>query len=835
MSPRRRLLLVLAGSLVGLVLVVYAAAYFLIPKDFVQNQAMKMASRMQGGTVRWQRLETGFQGLSLGAKLTGVSFRMPAEGEGEVRLQAKVEEVFVSFRLLPLLLRRVEVSEARVNGAGIAMTEREEPQGKDEVAEARQSFTFRLPRLEFDRIDVRNRDRFGSGTDLRGLKGFAELDGPLSDPTALRVEAEAESLFWKPSARAAAMRLPSPFRLKGAAEPRDGGKRYEITSGAVELGSLTSEVGGSITKPTEPGGPYGLALVITGTPQELRSDDEDLRGIAPATPADWSATASWKIDVTGTSAAMIQNGRAVLQPLNVAAGSNRFTLGRVDAGWQTTADKRLRAKGTGSGSGVSLEFEASGSTEPGGSVSGTFAARAPATRLNGVIPNTPTWSAGTLGVGASFVNNPPAAPSVRWTATGQGLAGTVQGLQRPVTALGFHIDGDARTASIRSMNATVGSTRASLTGTVTQGQPLGTGSFQVSMNRFVAEEWADPKGVAGGAKKAPAPAGGTAAGASIPLRSFDATIAVGEARSGTLLIRNITAPIRFAGDNLVASPIRGEIGTGTVGGKLEVLNITTAPSYSLMLQVRRAPVRELAAGVLPMSLGMTGFANGDIAIAAAGLPGMAAINTLQGALSGTIEEGRILETPTIQALRNALGIVSQTAGSDLKFKALAYSATIADGRLQLSNMGGEVDEMAIAAKGSVGFDRSVDLDLLLLVASQYIKPGTVLATFSRYARDAQGRLPVKVGMSGTLSAPKFSIKPATTLEAAGAGLAKDILGRILDGKRPDTTRAAPADTAASADTSRGATDAPRTPARSDTAAPAPLQKAQEALEKIFRR
>jgi hypothetical protein len=246
-------------------------------------------------------------------------------------------------------------------------------------------------------------------------------------------------------------------------------------------------------------------------------------------------------------------------------------------------------------------------------------------------------------------------------------------------------------------------------------------------------------------------------------------------------------------------------------------------------------VRELAAGVLPLSLGMTGFANGDIAIAAAGLPGMAAVNTLQGALSGTVEEGRILETPAIQALRNALGIVSQTAGSDLKFKALAYSATIADGRLQLSNMGGEVDEMAISAKGSVGFDRSVDLDLLLLVASQYIKPGTVLATFSRYARDAQGRLPVKVGMSGTLSAPKFSIKPATTLEAAGAGLAKDILGRILDGKRPDTTRAAPADTAASADTSRGATDAPRTPARSDTAAPAPLQKAQEALEKIFRR
>lgn len=835
MARMRRMLLIALASLVGLVVVVYAAAYFLMPKDFIQKQAMRMASRMQGGTVRWQRLDTGFKGLSLGAKLTGLTFRMPAEGEGDVRLQARVEEVFISFRLLPLLFQRIEVTEARVTGAGIAMTERDAPPPQEEIAKQRQSFRFDLPRLEFDRVDIRNRDRYGSGVDLRGLKGFAELDGPLSNPTALRVQADAESLFWKPSARAAAVRLPSPLKLVGAAEPRDRGARYEITRGDVELGSLTSQVGGSIRKPTEPGGPYGLELVITGAPQEIRSDDEDLRGVAPPTPAQWSAKASWKIDVTGTSAAMIQDGRAVLHPLNVAAGPNRFTLDRVDAGWKTTADKRLTAKGTGSGSGVSMEFEASGSTEPGGSVSGTFAARAPATRLNGVIPNTPTWSAGQLGVGASFTNNPPAAPVVRWTVTGQGLTGTVQGLQRPVTDLGFHIDGDTRTAAIRSMNATVGSTRASLTGTVTQGKPLGTGSFQVSMNRFLAEEWVDPNAKKG--EKKAEPTKGAPAGASIPLRSFDANVTIGEAHSGNLVVRNISAPIRFAGDDLVASPIRGEIGTGTIDGKLEVRNLTTAPNYNLNLQVRRAPVRELAAGVLPLSLGMTGFANGDIAIAGAGLPGMAELGSLQGALSGSIEEGRILETPAIRGLRNALGIVSETAGADYKFKALSYAATIANGRLQLSNLGGEVEEMAMLAKGSIGFDKSVDLDLMLLIASQYIKPGTVLATFSKYARDEKGRLPVKVAMTGSLTSPKFAVKPASTLEAAGVGLAKDIFGRIVSGARTDTTRAAARDTTSRSDTTRAVTEAPpKTATRTDsTAAPEPLKKAQEALEKLFKR
>ncbi|HET9252524.1 MAG TPA: hypothetical protein VFP58_10455, partial [Candidatus Eisenbacteria bacterium] len=194
------------------------------------------------------------------------------------------------------------------------------------------------------------------------------------------------------------------------------------------------------------------------------------------------------------------------------------------------------------------------------------------------------------------------------------------------------------------------------------------------------------------------------------------------------------------------------------------------------------------------------------------------------------------ETPTIRALRDALGIVSTTAGADYKFKALSVAAKVANGRLQVSNLGGEVEEMVLGATGSIGFDKSVDLDLLFLVASQYIKPGTVLATFSKYARDEKGRLPVKVAMTGSLASPKFSVKPASTLEAAGAGLAKDILGRILSGgKRPDTTRIAPPDTSARSDTTRAPGEAPKTTARTDTAAAEPLKKAQEALEKIFRR
>jgi hypothetical protein len=34
------------------------AAWFLLPKDFIEAQAMKMASKSQGSTIRWKRLTT---------------------------------------------------------------------------------------------------------------------------------------------------------------------------------------------------------------------------------------------------------------------------------------------------------------------------------------------------------------------------------------------------------------------------------------------------------------------------------------------------------------------------------------------------------------------------------------------------------------------------------------------------------------------------------------------------------------------------------------------------------------------------------------------------------
>src|SRR2546422_2404907 len=122
---------------------------------------------------------------------------------GEARLEARAREIFVSFRLLPLLARRVEISAARLSGAGIALTDRGAPPAAAHESRPAKAagIALILPRLDFDGVDVRTRDLLGSGIDLRRISGRTEFDGSLDRPRAIRVVARCESLFWKPSAR----------------------------------------------------------------------------------------------------------------------------------------------------------------------------------------------------------------------------------------------------------------------------------------------------------------------------------------------------------------------------------------------------------------------------------------------------------------------------------------------------------------------------------------------------------------------------------------------------------------------------------------------------------
>lgn len=824
-----RIALSVLGIAVAALVLLVAAAWFLMPKDWIDQEARRLAGKVEGATVRWDRLDPGLKWLALGVRIQGLYVRMPAEGMGEPQVEAQVRDIFVSFELLPLLSRRVEISAASVSGAGIAFTQRPAPPESIRIAvppskTSPAAMALLLPRLDLDGIDIRTRDLMGGGIDIRSLSGRAELVGTVDHPQAARLTARAESLFWKPSAHDKSLLLPSPLKLDAAAKADESGQKLVVGRGSVDLGPLESTLSGEIRLSPAAAASAGggaaasgpeLALELKGAPQAIRSTDPAFRTLASAWPVSWSTTASWLVRITGPASAPVQTGSVTLKPISVTSGANTFSLAQAVAVWTTKADQTFTSHVEAADQGLEISLTAGGSMAPGGATSGSVNVRALASRLNGLIPQGPTFREGTLACRAVFTSQPPALPSVGWTATGEGVAGDVPGLMKPIRAMTFDVRGDEHVVSVRSFVATVGSTTASLTGTVLPGKPLGTGAFRASLDKLVAEEWAPP----------PAPKGKTPAASSappaapppIPLRAFDGIITIGELHSGKTTVHDVVVPVKYADGTLTASPITGRIGTGTIGGDLTLRDLLSKPSYALSMNVKRAPVQDLAGGLIPFNVPLTGFASGMVDLTGPGMPGQEVGDSLRGSLTGTLEDGKIMETPTIVGLRNALGLALPGSNvGDLVFKTITHSLRIERGRLLLDKMKGDLGKDLFELGGSMGLDQSLNLDLLLRLAPERIKGSTALGEFARYARDKDGRLPINVKVTGTTLAPKFSIKSGKTLDTAVGNLAQEIARDVTQGGRHDSTRT---------DSTGTRTDS--------TAAVDPIQKAREALKRLL--
>lgn len=817
-----RIGLIALAALAALGALVIGIAWAFLPREWVSKEAQRQAAAVSGAGIRWKRLEPRIEWLAIGVRIEELAVRVPREGDP--RLDLKAKEVFVRFKILPLLSRRVEIAAARVKDAGIATWDRgplppaaKAPAGGSGAG----GLALVLPKLELDGIDVRTRDLYGGGIDLRRIHGVAEIGGTLQAPRSVRVEATVESLFWKGSSRDPLLALPSPLKADIAMKGTGGAApRLDVTRGVVLLGPLKSELRGSIALPTAgtPAGPMRLNLTLAGAPQEIRSSDPAFHALAAASPATWSTKASWEIKIAGTPEAPVQTGKVSLKPILVESGPNKFSLDEAGADWSVTPDRRFSAQAQGGGSGLSLRLDAKGSTEPGGESNGTFQLDAPAARLNGLAPNTPTWTSGMLGVRAVFVSRGPAPPAVKWTVTGRDLSGTAPGVQPPIRRLQFQLAGDAERIDVRSLEATIGSTTAAVTGAVTMGKPLGTGVFTARLDRFIAEEWAPPvpaKGTA--ARAAPAPASPAAA---LPFRLLTADVTIGELRQGTMTVRDLTMPVRFQDGTLTVEPIRGAIGSGTIAGGLTVRDLAAKPSYALRLDVRKAPVEEFARGLIPFKLGLTGALSGNVDLSGPGLPGAEVSNSLRGNLTGTVEQGRIAETETVRKIRGALGL---DADADMAFKTISHVLRIEGGKLLLDKVRGDLGPDKFELSGALGIDKSLNLGLLLRLAPERVKGSSALARLARYARDADGRLPLELSIGGTTEAPRVQLKAGKFLDIAGRGL-KENLAQSLS-KSLSEKLAAPK--------KGGATDSTGAVVDSGAALEDPLQKSRDALRRLL--
>ena len=830
MSRPLRIVLLAGAALVAVVVVVFAIAWFAMPKDWIDQQAQRRVAQMKGASVRWTRLTPAIQWLSIGVKIEGLTVRIPDVAPPTTDLRAN--EIFVRMKLLPLLSSRVEVASAKLDGAWITLTEQAPTPEAPPGAQRPPQLQIQVPRVDFQNLNVRTRDPLGSGMELKNLSGDVAFEGTLDAPRGIRATAKAESLFWKPSAAAKNVPLPSPLKLEAELAPKGAPGILQVTRGTVGVGPLESAVAGTVTfpKPGATGKDAAIAvdLELVGKPQKVDSGDKAFRGIAASSPATWNGTVSWKIRASGKAPEIVSDGLVQLSGFSVRAKDNAFNLDQVRSVWNTRPDRTFTASGSGGGSGVSITFRANGSLEPGGATQGELTVHAPAARLNGIVPNAPKWTSGTIEARATFSLRPPAKPDVRWNVKGSGLDGTMQGLTHPVRGLAFDAEGNDATANLKSLRAQVASSTIQVSGTVARGKPLSTGTFKVAIDKLVAEEWAPPAGGKAPEKVAAPPP----TALPLPIGAFTGSMDIGEARSGGMVARNISTPVNYDGKNLTAAPIKGTIGTGSFEGAFNMNAPFTKPSYSLHMDVKRAPVEQVASGTIPFSSATTGFLSGVVNLSGDGFPSPKPNESLRGLIEGTLEDGKVKLTPAMVAVARALGL---NQSSEVPLTKVAHTVRIQGTKMLIDKANGDLGEDKAEMNGWVGLDHALDLNVLLRLAPARVKGSTVLAKLGQYARDSEGRLPVGLKITGLDRAPRITINTEALFRAATKQMTseagKKLMNQLVRGlsQRPDSVRKA--DSTLAVDSTKNLEASSKT--TPDSTQQDPLRKAGDALKHIF--
>jgi len=169
-----------------------------------------------------------------------------------------------------------------------------------------------------------------------------------------------------------------------------------------------------------------------------------------------------------------------------------------------------------------------------------------------------------------------------------------------------------------------------------------------------------------------------------------------------------------------------------------------------------------------------------------GFPGPQAANSMAGTIAGTIEGGSLRQTPALKQLRSLLGAEAPT---DIPFEVIKHAARIDAGKLLLDKVNGDLGKDLFAVSGALGFDQSLDLDVMLKLASSRVEGGGFIAQMARYGKDADGRIPIEVKITGTALAPRVIVKPGKLIQAAGGEMLKEQLTKLVGGGRKDSAGA----------------------------------------------
>lgn len=264
-------------------------------------------------------------------------------------------------------------------------------------------------------------------------------------------------------------------------------------------------------------------------------------------------------------------------------------------------------------------------------------------------------------------------------------------------------------------------------------------------------------------------------------------------------------------DSLSASALDGEIRGGGV-----ITASGTGSVFDITLKADKVDLTELLVA-LPGSVhkSLRGTANLDLKIAGSGKEWPDVQQSLKGTGLAELTDGEILDVNFASEIFDEIG--QYVGGANLlpaalkskypavfedkntSFENLKSDFVIDSGRLLARNLQLTHNDYGIQAKGSLGFDRSLDVGATFVVSKKLAEDLARNYPAASYLKNARGEIELPLVLSGTI--PKVAVKPDVEyfrnlvqkgiVEKGIDAAKKDLLKRLLPG---ETKAPSPTDT-----------------------------------------
>lgn len=228
-----------------------------------------------------------------------------------------------------------------------------------------------------------------------------------------------------------------------------------------------------------------------------------------------------------------------------------------------------------------------------------------------------------------------------------------------------------------------------------------------------------------------------------PAQKVTGKIFAKEVEIGKNIFRNFSLPVEINDGVLSIANFQADGYQGKINGSCKA-NLEKN-SYDLDIRVKDVELNDLISENTAYRDKILGKINFKLL---ANVEGQR-LQTIKGGGDLEITQGKVTGLPFTQGLAKLLAKPEFTT---LDCRMIKASFSINDGKISSRDFLLDSDKLQVTGKGWVGFDKQLNLKLILKLAKEYSRDGLV-----KYIADRQGRATVEIEVKGRLDEPEYKL------------------------------------------------------------------------------